>query len=93
MVAFHPALAAGRTSWSSPDRSVGVYSANEFDPQGEVAGLRKVLVVELKRGGFKLTQAEVDQARDYAKEITKSGHVQLSTHIEGYVLGTVSKKP
>lgn len=72
-----------------PDRSVGVYSADEFDAQGEVAGLRKVLIVELKRGGFKLTQDEVDQARNYAKEITKAGRVQPSTLIEGYVLGAL----
>ena len=50
-----------------PDRSIGVYGAAAYEDEGEVSGLRKVLVVELKKGGFSLTQKEVDQARDRFK--------------------------
>lgn len=70
-----------------PDRSIGVYGAAAFEDEGEVSGLRKVLIVELKKGGFKLTQGEVDQARDYAKEIRKAADVRPETQIVGYVLG------
>jgi hypothetical protein len=70
-----------------PDRSIGVYGAAAFEDDGEVSGLRKVLIVELKKGGFKLTQVEVDQARDYAKEIRKAADVRPETQIVGYVLG------
>ncbi len=71
-----------------PERSIGVYGAPEYAAEnGEVSGLRKVLLVELKKGGFELTQKEVDQARDYAKELTKGGEVGLETKIVCYVLG------
>lgn len=71
-----------------PERSIGVYGAPEYSAEnGEVSGLRKVLLVELKKGGFELTQKEVDQARDYAKELTKGGEVGLETKIVCYVLG------
>ncbi len=70
-----------------PDRSIGAYGAAAYDDDGEISGLRKVLIVELKKGGFKLTQKEVDQARDYAKELRKAADVRPDTEIVGYVLG------
>jgi hypothetical protein len=69
-----------------PDSSIGLYCADEFS-EGEVSGTRKILIVELKRGGFCLTQKEVDQARDYAAELRKTGCAQRTTEIEAYVLG------
>jgi hypothetical protein len=69
-----------------PDSSVGLYCADEFT-NGEVSGTRKILIVELKRGGFCLTQKELDQARDYAKELRTTGCAQTTTEIEAYVLG------
>jgi hypothetical protein len=71
-----------------PDASIGLYSSDEFaDSGGEVSAVRKVLIVELKKGGFCITQKELDQARDYAKELRTTGCAQASTRIEGYVLG------
>jgi hypothetical protein len=69
-----------------PDSSIGFYSADEF-VNGEVAGVRKILIVELKRGGFCVTQKEADQARGYAKELRAKGCAQATTDIEAYVLG------
>jgi len=69
-----------------PDSSIGFYAADEFS-DGEVSAIRKVLIVELKKGGFCLTQKELDQARDYAKELRATGSVQPTTSIEAYVLG------
>lgn len=69
-----------------PDSSIGLYYADQFT-NGEVSGVRKILIVELKRGGFRLTQEEVDQARDYALELRTTGCAQQTTEIEAYVLG------
>jgi hypothetical protein len=69
-----------------PDSSVGLYCAHEFT-NGEVSGARKILIVELKRGGFCITQKELDQAREYAKELRVRGCAQATTEIEAYVLG------
>lgn len=71
-----------------PDTSIGLYSSDEFaESGGEVSGVNKVLIVELKKGGFCITQKELDQARDYAKELRNTGCAQASTKVEGYVLG------
>jgi len=69
-----------------PDSSIGLYSADEFT-EGEVSGVRKVLIVELKRGGFCLSQKELDQARDYARELRAKGCVRPNAEIEAFVLG------
>lgn len=69
-----------------PDSSIGLYSADDFR-DGEVAAIRKVLIVELKKGGFEVKQGELDQARDYARELRRTQSVQHTTKIEGFVLG------
>jgi hypothetical protein len=71
-----------------PDSSIGIYSCDSFDDRGEVAGIGKVLIVEIKRGGFVVTNKEMRQAEDYASEIRKSGKVARDTQIEAFVLGT-----
>lgn len=72
-----------------PDRSIGVYSSDDFDSNNEVSGLRKILIVELKKGGSTIRDAERRQAEDYAQEILKSGKINITpnTKIVGYVLG------
>ena len=70
-----------------PDRSIGVYAAGAYEDSGEVSGIKQILVIELKKGGFELTQKELDQARDYARELYKSADVKYSTRTVVYVLG------
>ncbi len=70
-----------------PEASIAPYSADDYDDQGEALGYRKVLVVELKKGGFLVRQKEIDQARDYCKELRTAKKVQPTTHVVAYVLG------
>ena len=71
-----------------PDSSIGVYSSDAYDEDSHVSGIRKVLIIELKRGGSKITKKEARQAEDYALEIRKSGRIQKFTEIVCYVLGS-----
>jgi len=71
-----------------PDSSIGIYSHDAYDQNGEVSGIGKVLIVELKRGGFQITRKEVRQASDYASELRNSGKISRVTNIVGFVLGT-----
>ena len=71
-----------------PDSSIGIYSHDAYDERGEVAGIGKVLIVELKRGGFRITREEIKQASDYASQIRNSGKIGRDTDIVGFVLGT-----
>jgi hypothetical protein len=70
-----------------PDRSRGIYSAAFYEDRAEISGIRQILVVELKKGGFKLSQKELDQARDYSKELCKAADVRVDVKIVAYVLG------
>jgi Histidine kinase-, DNA gyrase B-, and HSP90-like ATPase len=70
-----------------PETSIGAYCADAYDAAGEISGIRKVAVLELKKGGFCVAQKEMDQAMGYCKEIRKGGRVQPSTEIVAYVLG------
>jgi hypothetical protein len=70
-----------------PETSIGAYCADAYDAGGEIAGIRKVAVLELKKGGFCVKQAELNQAMGYCKEIRKAGQVQPATEIVAYVLG------
>jgi hypothetical protein len=70
------------------DRSIGVYSSDDYDSDNEVCGIRKILIVELKKGGSTIRDEERRQAEDYAKIITKSGKIDSNTKIVCYVLGS-----
>jgi hypothetical protein len=70
-----------------PDGSLGVYTADAFDARHEVCGLARVVIVELKRGGFDVTSKEIDQGLAYARELRK-GRVSRDTPILCYVLGS-----
>ena len=69
------------------DSSIGFYAADSYDESGEIVGIRTLLILELKRGAFEVTQQELDQGRDYAKELIKVGAVQKGTSIVVFVLG------
>jgi hypothetical protein len=70
-----------------PETSIGAYCADAYDAAGEIAGIRKVAVLELKKGGFCVTQKEMNQAMGYCKEIKKARQVDPATEIVAYVLG------
>lgn len=74
-----------------PDASLGAYSSDSYDDNGEIAGYAKIAIVELKRGGFEITGKEMFQARDYAFALKRSGKVQENTQILCFVLGSKLK--
>jgi Histidine kinase-, DNA gyrase B-, and HSP90-like ATPase len=70
------------------DSSIGIYGCDDFNENHEVSGFKSIVIVELKRGGFKITNEEKTQATNYARELRRSGKVGKSTRIICYVLGT-----
>ena len=70
-----------------PDRSLSVFAADGY-ADGEVTGFRKILVLELKRGGFALTNDEMQQGQRYAHELRKTPGVSASTTFQVFVLGS-----
>jgi hypothetical protein len=70
-----------KTTW----QMTGVES---FDPADTtLTQMQHVLVIELKKGGFKLTRSEVNQADGYVQDIAKSGAMSGSPYITAWVVG------
>jgi hypothetical protein len=74
-----------------PESSIAIYSADDYE-NGEVSGIRKILIIELKRGGSFIGIDEKRQAQDYAIEIRNSGRISPKTEIVCFVLGANIKK-
>lgn len=75
-----------------PDSSLCAYCTDQFDNEGEVIGFQKIVIIELKRGGFKIGSKEKHQASDYALEIFKNGKMNEDATIMCYVLGSTIDK-
>ncbi|MEL6407459.1 MAG: hypothetical protein AAFR81_24015, partial [Chloroflexota bacterium] len=71
-----------------PDTRIGVFSCDSYGTNAEVDGIAKVLLLELKRGGFEITKKEIRQAEDYASEISNKGDLVPTGQIVCYVLGS-----
>lgn len=71
-----------------PNSSIGIYGSDRYNEEGNIVGLSKILILELKRGGSTITKRESRQAEDYALAIQKSGKLDNNTKIICYVLGS-----
>jgi hypothetical protein len=71
-----------------PNSSLSIHSRDSYDDNGEVNGIDKILVIEIKKGGFEIGMDEYRQAEDYAVEIRKSGEGSgKTTKIHCFVIG------
>jgi hypothetical protein len=72
-----------------PNRAVaqltGIEAFHPADPF--VIQMQSILLIELKKGGFKLTRKEVNQADGYVQDIAASGVIQGSPFISAWVVG------
>lgn len=54
---------------------------------GEIMKPDQILLIEVKRGGFEITDAEVSQTEYYVRQIRKSAVLHSSATIDAYVVG------
>lgn len=54
---------------------------------GEIMKPDQILIVEVKRGGFEITNEEVSQVEYYVRQIRKSAVLHSSASIDAYVVG------
>lgn len=54
---------------------------------GEIMKPDQILLIEVKRGGFEITDAEVSQTEYYVRQIRKSAILHSSATIDAYVVG------
>lgn len=72
-----------------PEGNLNIYSTDSFDNNNEVNGINRVLIIELKRGGFKIGIEEKGQAEKYIKELLDGKHINQDAKIDAYVLGSI----
>ncbi|PZE13347.1 ATP-binding protein [Pseudomonas sp. 57B-090624] len=72
-----------------PDQStvqlVGIEGFQTQDPT--VAQMQNILLIELKKGGFKINRKEVNQADGYVQDIANSGFVHGAPYVTAWVVG------
>ncbi|MFD0957982.1 ATP-binding protein [Paenibacillus chungangensis] len=61
--------------------------SEEFDDDSALSKMKRILIIELKRGGFAIGRNEMDQANHYVEDLLNSGHLSGSPFINAYVVG------
>lgn len=68
------------------DSALVGYAIEDVDPDGLICA-KKVLIIEVKRGGFEISRDEFDQAARYAEDIINSGIIQPKPYVTAFVVG------
>ncbi|MDR3063604.1 MAG: hypothetical protein LBU40_05655 [Methanobrevibacter sp.] len=71
-----------------PDSSIALHSIDDYDDEGEPGEIKKLLIIELKKGNFAITRKETGQVGDYIEELLDGGIIPESIKIDAYVLGS-----
>lgn len=70
------------------DKSIGIHSSDSFDEQGDVNGIDKILIVEIKKGGFNIALDEIQQTQRYVQQLIDGNHITPDMKVIVYVLGS-----
>lgn len=73
--------------------TLSVTGTEDINNDTELAELKKVLIIELKHGGFEITRKERDQAVGYTEDFTSCGSIIGNPYITTFIVGhTISPK-
>lgn len=70
----------------SSDSTLSATCTEEFDDNG-ISTINRVLIIELKKGGFKIGRSEMNQAEEYVDSIYKGNKLNSSPKIKAFVIG------
>jgi hypothetical protein len=59
----------------------------DFDHENGISNINKILIIELKRGGFKLGRTERNQAVGYVEDFMNCGTIIGNPYISAYIVG------
>lgn len=69
------------------DATASITGTEVFDNETGLSTVNKVLIIELKRGKFKLTREERNQAQGYVEDFVNCGSLIGTPYIEAFVVG------
>jgi hypothetical protein len=61
--------------------------SEEFEDDSPLLKMKRILIIELKRGGFSIGRNEMDQAGHYVDDLKNSGHLSGTPFINAFVVG------
>ena len=70
-----------------PDSTIGLTGIEEIPERLGLVKVRKMLLIELKRGAFKITRKERNQAVGYIEDLAKSTVLGGGCQVTGFVVG------
>lgn len=75
------------------DSTIAVTGAESFNLQTNLVEMRRILIIELKRGGSNLTRSNRDQATHYVEDFLGCSELTGNPQVVAYVVGnTISEK-
>ena len=69
------------------DATLSAVAVDELDHSSGLSKMRDVLLIELKRGGFKIGRNEVNQASGYVEDLLGCGLLDGAPFIKAFVVG------
>jgi hypothetical protein len=69
------------------DSTLSITGTEVFDSSSNLTTVNRVLLIELKRGGFKLSRDERNQAVGYVEDFMNCGNLIGDPYIEAFVIG------
>lgn len=69
------------------DTTFSITGTLNFDSENNISSLNKILIIELKKGGFKLSRKERDQAVGYVEDFMSCGTLIETPYINAFVVG------
>jgi len=69
------------------DSTLSITGTENFDSNSALTNVNRILILELKRGGSKLSRTERNQAQGYVEDFMGCGNLTGNPSIECYVIG------
>jgi hypothetical protein len=69
------------------DSTLSITGTESFDNESNLSIVNRILLIELKRGGFKLTREERNQALGYVEDFMNCGSLIGTPYIDAFVVG------
>lgn len=70
------------------DSTLAVTGTSSFDNEQQLVGLQRVLIIELKKGGFRITRDERNQAQGYVEDFIGCKDIVGNPYFFAYVVGS-----
>ena len=68
------------------DSSISATCLEQFD-ENDISYIERILIIELKKGGFKIGRKEMNQAEEYVDSIYKGNKLNSTPKIKAFVIG------